>query len=297
MVTPRVVAALAALGLLGAAACCRRAQVVATDRPTDGDHDPIVSGVERWRWPTPARWAPALSAAGIAGDADRWWRVAVGAVALVLVTMVVAGGVAAAILAGAGVAGCTVGALHLARHRADRHADGELPALLDHVARSTRSGASLEQALAAAGAGIDGRHGDEARQAVARVSQGVPLDRALEAWEADHPRPGPRLALAALGVAAYTGGPRARSLEAVATTLRTRAAASREAEAQASQALASAGVLVATPVAFAALTAAADARVAATLLRTPLGLGCIAGAGLLDAAGAWWMHRIVRSAR
>jgi tight adherence protein B len=83
----------------------------------------------------------------------------------------------------------------------------------------------------------------------------------------------------------------------VAATLRARAAVADEARALASQARASAAVLVGLPVVVAVGGAAADRKVADALLGTPWGLGCIALAGLLDLGGALWMQRVVSGAR
>lgn len=292
--TPGVTALVVSAVVFGSVTCGRTARRCS---PAGADGAGPSGAAVAAHWATPPQVAAALVAAGLAGDPARWWRVALASVGLTVVAGGAAGGPGAAVVAGAGLAGSGALALYLARHRGARRADADLPRLLDHVARAARAGASLEQALSVAAAAVEGIHANEARRAVARVEQGASLDDALATWETAHPRPAPRLALAALGVAARAGGPQARALEAVATTLRSRSAVSGEAEAQASQALASAGVLVATPAAFAVLTGLADGRVAATLLRTPLGLSCIAGAGLLDAAGAWWMHHIVRSAR
>jgi Flp pilus assembly protein TadB len=45
------------------------------------------------------------------------------------------------------------------------------------------------------------------------------------------------------------------------------------------------------------LGALADPAVAGDLLGTPVGLTCLLMAVVLDATGAWWMHRIVRVVR
>ena len=116
---------------------------------------------------------------------------------------------------------------------------------------------------------------------------------ALEAWSDAHPRRPVRLVAGALAVAEAAGGRAGPALDGVATTLRARAAVADEARALASQARASAAVLVGLPVVVAVGGAAADRRVADALLGTPWGWGCIALAVLLDGAGALWMQRVV----
>ena len=111
------------------------------------------------------------------------------------------------------------------------------------------------------------------------------------------PAPAGAPGVAAFEVASEAGGAAARALDGVAASLRSRAVVADEARALASQARASAAVMVALPVIVAALGGAADPRLARTLLGTPLGLTCVVVAALLDGVGAWWMQRVVRGAQ
>jgi Flp pilus assembly protein TadB len=61
----------------------------------------------------------------------------------------------------------------------------------------------------------------------------------------------------------------------------------------ASQARASAAVLVAAPAVFAIVLAAVDPRLATFLLTHPGGAACVGVGLLLDGTGLWWMQRIV----
>ena len=67
-----------------------------------------------------------------------------------------------------------------------------------------------------------------------------------------------------------------------------------EVAAMASQARASALVITIAPLAFAALAAATDDRTAAFLLRSPLGVACLAAGLALDVVAAVWMRRLTR---
>jgi len=187
-------------------------------------------------------------------------------------------------------------ALRVSAGRGDRRADAGLPDLLEHTGRNLRAGLDLVPALDAAAGAVGGVHGAEVEAVADRFRSGADLAQALHPWDEAHPRPPVRLAVGALEVASITGGTRARALDGVAATLRARAAVADEARALASQARASAAVLVALPVVVAVLASAADPRLARTLLGTPLGLGCVVGAAVLDTAGACWMQRVVARA-
>jgi tight adherence protein B len=102
------------------------------------------------------------------------------------------------------------------------------------------------------------------------------------------------LVVRALTLTVRIGGPSAVVLDAVASTLRERAALGREVRALSTQARASAAVMIVSPVVFAVLAGGADQRVLAFLPTAP-GLLCV-GAGLvLDVLGALWMARIVQA--
>jgi tight adherence protein B len=55
-------------------------------------------------------------------------------------------------------------------------------------------------------------------------------------------------------------------------------------------------VLATAPLLFTALVATIEPSAAAVLVTTPIGLACLVGGLGLEAVGALWMHRIVRSA-
>lgn len=245
----------------------------------------------------PGAWAQALEAAGIDGEPAHWLRVTGGALALVTALGAARGGP----IGGAAVGTITVAvglvALLAARGRGDRRADAGLPDLLEHAGRNLRSGLDLVSALGSSAEAVGGVHGAAVAAATERVGGGAGLAAALQPWFEAHPRPPVRLAVGALEVASHTGGAPARALDGVAATLRARAVVTDEARTLASQARASAAVLVALPIVVAAMGAAADPELAHTLLATPLGLGCLVVAAVLDTIGGWWMVRIVGDGR
>jgi len=230
---------------------------------------------------------------GVDGDPDRWCRVAV--LALVVAAAVGAlrggtgGGVAAvsAVLVVAGVARVSL------RGRGDRRADAELPELLDHVGRALRSGLDLVGALRVASGRVTGRHADELAGVTRRIDNGASVVAALEPWGRGHPRSAVRLAVAAIEVAVDSGATPARALEGVAATLRDRNTVAGEARTLASQAQASALVLVALPLVFAVVAAGLDTRLERVLVGTFAGRAMVLAAVGLDVAGALWMRRIL----
>lgn len=236
----------------------------------------------------------ALTRTGVAADHVVLLHCWAGAVALAAVAAVVTpGGIVLLVLASV----VPPGAVVAARGRAARRRSRQLPLVLDAVAARLRGGASLRAAIADAADSVPGPLADELRPVTARAAAGVPLADALSAWvDAAHDPPS-RLAGAALVVAAELGGPGASAIDAAAASLRDRAAADDEAAALSVQARLSALLLTAAPVVFAFLLTSLDPTSARFLLATPAGWLCIAAGLALDALGAAWMGRIVRSAR
>lgn len=181
---------------------------------------------------------------------------------------------------------------------------------LDAAARSVRSGASLRQALAEAAGAVEGSPlADDAHVLSGRLRSGAPLDVALadfarvpaasrsatpQVAARDRGERGTRrLVASSLSLVANVGGAPVAALDGLAATVRDRVALRGEVVSLATQARASAVVIGLAPVAFAAVAVSTDARVATFLLASPGGWACL-GAGLvLDAAGAWWMARLV----
>lgn len=229
--------------------------------------------------------------------AHRWWlasRVAV--VAGGLVGLAVGGPVLGALAATGALTGIGV-ALCLGRHRRAGRISRSVPAALDAVARSCRAGASVLQALRELDDADVGPAGPVFAAAATQVDRGVALDAALDELVAAQPVPAVRLATTALLVGSLTGAAPARAVEGVAATIRDHLAIEREAAANATQARASAAVLVLAPVAFTLVVALVDDRVAHFLFRTPVGLVCLVLGVALDVVGAWWMGRLVRGPR
>ncbi len=177
--------------------------------------------------------------------------------------------------------------------RAGAARDRAVPEWLEGIARAVRGGSSVPQAV------LDTRVPDALAADVAglrrHLAHGVPAPQVFAAWRTSAPTHAVHLGAAALGLAAQGGGAMARALDAVAASLRDRQAIQREVRALAAQSQASAAVIAALPLGFAALAALAEPAVLAFLVTTPIGAVCL-GAGLtLEVVGGLWMRRITRS--
>jgi tight adherence protein B len=234
---------------------------------------------------------PRLEAADLAIDpavAARCWLAAVGGLAALAGAV---GGLGLLVVGLAAGVLLPVIALAAVDDRRDARLERELPALLEAVARSLRSGAAIPAALREA-ADTGSLAAEDLAFVLGDVDRGRPLTGALDRWTERRPVPGVRLAVGALTVALASGGAPARAVDGVAATLRERAEVDREVRALATQARASAVVITVSPLAFAALGVLGDERTATFLLRTPSGLACLAVGVALDGLGAWWMTHI-----
>ncbi|MEA3020454.1 MAG: tight adherence protein [Actinomycetota bacterium] len=249
--------------------------------------------VDRADSATRSSWlAGALRDAAIEVPTSTVRRAWIAGFALVVATALVAGGSQLAALASLAAAPGPVLALHLLRGRRDRLIDASLPDVLDAVARSLRSGASLRQAIDEAAAAAHGPMAFELQRVAGAVRDGVPLPDALDRWSRERPLSGIRLATAALGLGAETGGASAQAVDGLAATLRNNLAIAAEVRALASQARYSALVIALAPIAFTALAAATVGRTASFLLRTRAGLVCLSAGLGLDLLGGLWMRRL-----
>jgi tight adherence protein B len=235
-----------------------------------------------------------LEAAAVDLDPARaWWGWLLISAVLASSLLVFAGAGAACLV----LAVLTLGPVLVLRSRrgqGDLRVERELPAALEAVARSLRSGASLRQALAEAASVTPGRLGRELASVGRRVEHGAPLVEALEGMAVANILPGVRLTVAALCLGVETGGAQARAVDGVASTLRDRLGVAAEVRALSSQARMSALVIGLAPIAFGGFAIATDPRTGAFLFHTPLGLTLVAIGCGLDAVGWLWMQRLVR---
>jgi Flp pilus assembly protein TadB len=178
-------------------------------------------------------------------------------------------------------------------HRARQVTDRTVLTLLESIIRRLRSGSSLRAAVVAASC-------DSAdpvdRALAASLVDGVSLTTALDTWMSEGAT-SRVLVGTALRLAAESGGAVASVLDGVAESIRDRRHLDREVTALASQARASAMVLIVAPIAFAMLMATVDPRVARLQFGTPLGWCCCIVGLILDLAGGFWMSRMIGRVR
>ncbi len=244
------------------------------------------------RHQVPAALTSALEAAGVTVDAARCWRTWRCLVLLVTAVAVLLAGPGAGLVALVVSGGGPVLLLAALRGRGAIRLERSLAELLEAIARALRSGASLRQAVTAAAGAGSGPLARDLTQTMADVGRGADFGVALDGWGQRRCVPSLRLAVAALTLAAETGGAQARALDRVAATVRDRLAVRSEQAALGSQARASALVMGVTPVAFALLAGVTDPRTADFLLHRAPGLACLSLGLVLDAAALVWMLRI-----
>lgn len=240
----------------------------------------------------PARLTSALADAAIDASPEAVATGALVGAGIAGIAGAVVGGPPLAVLLPMLLAAGGAGGLVALRGRGDRVYAEVLPLGLDLVARSLRTGASLQQAVGEAGDATPGAVGGDFRAIAAECRLGRPLVTAVEGWAERRALPAVRLAAAALCLGAETGGAQARAVDSVASTLREHVAHHGEVRALTSQARTSALVIAVAPILFGALTVLVDPSSARFLLRTPLGLTLLVLGVGLDGVSAAWMHRI-----
>jgi len=217
------------------------------------------------------------------------------AAALGVVAALLVGGLATATLVGVAAIAAPRVTQRVLTVRATRQRDEQLAPMLELLASDLRAGSALGPAFVTVAHRTPAPLGDELRGIAAEVEHGAGLSHALDRWEARAPTGTPvRLVAAALTLAAEAGGEVARSVDQVAATVRERRDLRAEVRALATQARASAAVLVATPLGFAALVAGIEPSAIAFLVASPGGVLCLSAGLGLDALGAVWMARILR---
>lgn len=182
------------------------------------------------------------------------------------------------------------------RLRSETETAAAMPSIVDGLIQQLRAGRSLGQSCLRIrtpdGVGLGGE-----RRVLAPIGpliDGLAQRRTL----ADSARdlgtasdPSVRLLAVTLGVLAENGGPAVPALQRLRHTLIGVVNGRRQADAEAAQALASAGLLVVAPSLFGLLVACLDADLARFYLSEPLGAACVLGSVLLSWIGWRWMQR------
>jgi tight adherence protein B len=181
---------------------------------------------------------------------------------------------------------------HWKDRRSARSTAAVWPSVADEIGAGLRSGASLRQALEAA-RGRGGAVGARLAGVLRPVDRGGALADAASGWATSATDAGEVLVAHAVELAATSGHATPLVFDTVADGLRDRTALAGEIRAQTAQARASALALGLLPLGFTDLLALTDPSVPRFLVRNEIGWVCLAIGLGLEAAGAWWMHRII----
>lgn len=186
--------------------------------------------------------------------------------------------------------------LCLAHWRARRLArfDAQLPDALQALAAGLQAGVSLGSALRHVAAEAPAPLGQEFGLMLREQRLGVSLDVALAGLVRRMPSEATTLTVAAMRIAADTGGNLAEALERIATLVRARLHMQGRIEALTAQGRLQAWVVGALPPLLALVLDRLEPQAMAALWHTPAGWTTLAVIIALEVLGLWWVRRIVR---
>jgi tight adherence protein B len=158
----------------------------------------------------------------------------------------------------------------------------------DDIVRQLRSGSSLRDAVASVPTDPAAARATAALRL--SIERGAPLAEA--AGRSLDGGTHLQLALTVITAASRIGGPSAAAIDRTAVVLRERAADLDDRATQAAQARLSAHVMTAVPLVMLALLVTTDDDVR-DVVTSLIGAACVGTGLVLNAAGWWWMHRVV----
>ena len=171
---------------------------------------------------------------------------------------------------------------------------GQLPEMLDVLARELRGGRNLHEAIRTASS-MSSLRGLGLDTLVTRFASGERLVEALDRWAGELNHPDGDLVRAVVSLGSVTGGALAGSMERAALTLRERAGLVDEVRVLTAQTRASAMVLFVAPIGFLVLLLTLDPASSAAVFTTGTGQICVALGLLLNVVGFAWMRRLAAS--
>ncbi len=222
-----------------------------------------------------------------------------------------AGAVACAVLAamlafaamGSGVAAAVAAALALRmpralvnalRRRRARLFEQQLPMALLMLASALRAGVALASGLRNVVEQSSPPLAQEFGLMLREQRMGVPWDTALENLRRRMPADSTALVVAAMRIAAQTGGNLAEALESIAQTLRARLQLQAKLLALTSQGRLQAWIVGALPLLLLAVLDRLEPEIMGLLWHTPAGWGVLAIVAVLETAGMLLIRRIIR---
>jgi tight adherence protein B len=241
------------------------------------------------------RWFAPLRAHGEPSAVERRRLAAVAAGALCAAGWLVAGPLAALVLAAAGPwAANRALAVRRGRRRADLAAAA--PAVARALADALAGGHSVRGAIAAAadGGGLDGAAGAELRAAAAALEAGAVTDDVLDALRRRAADPGWDTLVTAILLQRDAGGDLAQLLRGLAERLETARRAEADAHTATAQARFTAWLVAALPAGAAVLAELGSPGSVASLVAEPLTAALLAASAALQATAILAVRRIAR---
>lgn len=228
-------------------------------------------------------------------DPSQLWLAAVACAALAaaLAFSLTSSGILAALLAGLASRAPRMMVEMLRRRRARRF-EQQLPMALLMLASALRAGVALPTGLRhvveQSGAPLAQEFGLMLRE----QRLGVPWDAALGNLQLRMPADSTSLVVAAMRIAAQTGGNLAEAVESIAQTLRARLQLQAKLQALTSQGRLQAWIVGALPLVLLAVLNELEPDIMGLLWHTPMGWGVLAMVAVLETAGVLLIRRIVR---
>ncbi len=184
-------------------------------------------------------------------------------------------------------------ALKWARGRRNRQIDEQLPDFLLALAGALRAGAGLQTALRMVSDHIQRPLAQEIGLLLQQQRMGMTLGDVLNALHQRVNTESVGLVVAAIKVAAHTGGSLAETLERIAKTLRTRLHLLRKVRALTSQGRMQAWIMACLPVLLMLALHSLDAETMEQLWKSPIGWGVLIMVFVLECVGFFLVRRIV----
>ncbi|MCY1523228.1 Type II secretion system (T2SS), protein F [compost metagenome] len=228
-------------------------------------------------------------------DPAQLWvgAVACAALAAALIFSITGSGVAAAI--GAVLAARVPrGLVDALRRRRARRFEQQLPMALLMLASALRAGVALATGLRHV---VEQSHAPLAQEfglMLREQRMGVPWDAALENLHGRMPADSTSLVVAAMRIAAQTGGNLAEALESIAHTLRARLQLQAKLLALTSQGRLQAWIVGALPILLLAVLNRLEPEIMGLLWSTPMGWAVLAVVAVLEIVGVLLIRRIIR---
>ncbi len=180
------------------------------------------------------------------------------------------------------------------RRRRARRFEQQLPMALLMLASALRAGVALTTGLRHVVEQSSAPLAQELGLMLREQRMGVPWDSALENLRGRMPADSTALVVAAMRIAAQTGGNLAEALESIAQTLRARLQLQAKLQALTSQGRMQAWIVGALPLLLLAVLDRLEPEIMGLLWHTPVGWGVFAIVAVLETAGMLLIRRIVR---